>query len=117
MGNIFRGALAIIGTVLVIIGIAFTLGWTDVFYTSTVGKAKQNAQREVFEESQSYVEGKRQEAAKLYKEYMQAEHQVDKNVINNVVRASFANFDENKYLDEPLRTFIYNAKYYYGNKE
>ena len=48
----------------VIIALKFAFGWVDVGYTKTVGKAQENARREVFEQSQSYVEGKRQELTK-----------------------------------------------------
>lgn len=93
-----------------LIGISFAFGWTDVLYTKTVGKAKQNAQREVFEETQSYVEGKRQEALKFYKEYMKAETKADKQSIEEMVSLSFANFEEDK-LPDRLRDFVYNCKY------
>lgn len=93
-----------------LIGLSYALGYNDVLYTRTVGKAKQNANREVFEETQSYVEGKRQEAAKLYKEYKLADTQEDKQVIENVVAQSFANFDEEN-LSGPIYTFVYRCKY------
>ena len=92
------------------LGISIYGGYADALVTRTAGKAKQDAQREVFEHTQSYVQGKRQEASKLYKEWKQAETMDEKQAIMEVARIQFANFDENE-LDGPIATFIYNAKY------
>jgi flagellin-like protein len=100
---------SIIGLV-VLIAVIFVLGYTGVFFTKTVGKAQQNANREVFEQTQSYVEGKRQEAVKYYKEWLQAKDVESKKTIESLVSHSFANFDETK-LDGQLQTFVYNCKY------
>jgi len=101
--------LLIFAAIVLLIGLDFGTGYLGVFKTKTVGKAKQNAQREVFEQSQSYVEGKRQEALKFYQEHKDAEPE-NKKAIELMVSHSFANFDEQK-LNEPLNTFVYNCKY------
>lgn len=93
----------------VLIALDFGFGYVGVFKTKTVGKAQQNANREVFEQSQSFVEGKRQEALKFYKEYQKASID-EKQSIELMVSHSFANFDETK-LSEPLYSFVYNCKY------
>lgn len=90
-----------------LIGLSYAFGWIGVHQTGTIGKAQKDVERKVFEQTQSYVEGKRQEALKLYKEYNQTN---DKATICSVVSLSFANFDENK-LPEKLRIFVYNCKY------
>lgn len=95
---------------LVLIALGWVFGMNRVLYTKIIGKEQQNADREVFEETQSYVEGKRQEAAKYYREYMKSEDESDKAVIREVIANSFANFDETK-LEQPLQTFVYNCKY------
>jgi hypothetical protein len=106
-----RIVLIVIASIAVLIGLYFGLGYLGVIHTRTVGKAQQNAQREVFENTQSYVEGKRQEAIKFYKEYREAKTDADKNAIKMMVSQNFANFDQDKYLEEPVRTFVYNCKY------
>ena len=93
-----------------LVGLSYGFGWIGVHQTKTIGKAQKNADREVFEESQSYVEGKRQEAQKLYKEYLQADNEEDKATIEQIVSMSFANFDESK-LSPVLKSFVYNCKY------
>lgn len=107
-----KQASLIIGLVVLIIvgmiGLSFALGWTDVFYTKTVGKAQQNAERTVFEESQPYVEGKRQELVKYHHEWMTASKD-EKPAIEAVVRQSFANFDKNKVTNPELYSFLQNC--------
>lgn len=99
-----------LAVVAVIIALAFTFGWAGVGFTKTVGKAQQDARREVFEHSQSYVEGKRQEALKYRLEYTRADSDADRRAIQSTIVMAFANFDENL-LDGELRTFIHRMKY------
>lgn len=101
--------LGFIGIVVLFLALNLGFGWFDVFKTKTVGKAKQDAQREVFENTQSYVEGKRQEALKYRLEYMKADSS-DREAIRMVVVQGFANFDEEK-LPIELRNFIHDMKY------
>jgi uncharacterized protein (DUF4213/DUF364 family) len=104
---ILLGALGL----LILIALSFGLGWTNVFYTKTVGKAQQNAERSVFEQTQSYVEAKRQELIKLHHEWILA-NESDKIAIESIVRQSFANFDDSKIIDPELRNFLRNIKYH-----
>lgn len=106
--KVFFGWLSVI---IVILGLSLSFGWFDVFYTKTVGKAKQNAQREVFEQTQSYVEGMRQDAIKLFKEYNQAKTPEDKKIIANTVAHKFSNFDQSKITEPELYSFIKKCKY------
>lgn len=105
--------IGILLTVLIIgalIGLSYAFGWIGVHQTKTIYKAKENARREVFEQTQSYVEGKRQAALKYYKEYSQADS-TNKKGLKNIIAQDFANFDEEKYLTGDLRTFIHDCKY------
>lgn len=96
-------ALSALGLV-VMVALSFGLGWTDVFYAKTVGKAREDARREVFEQTQSYVEAKRQELTKYRLEYMRADSS-DRQAIKMTIVQSFANFDKSK-LDYDLRVFL-----------
>ena len=107
--NILYGVLITMGLFAFLMGVAFGTGAFEVLYTKTIGKAKQNAQREVFEETQSYVEGKRQEALKLFKEYNEADEE-GKEAIEYMVSSQFANFDES-HLRGPVRNFVEKCKY------
>ena len=103
----------IIAIVFIVIALLFALdlgfGYLGIFKTKTIGKAKENVKRELFEESQSYTERKKQEALKFYREYHRATDE-QKEAIKNMVSHSFANFDENKLTDE-LKDFIKFCKY------
>lgn len=92
-----------------LVGLSYGFGWIGVHQTKTIGKAQKNAEREVFEQTQSYIEGKRQEALKFYREYQTA-NEVEKAAIKEMVAHSFAQFDENK-LDGKVKSFVYNCKY------
>ena len=81
MKQVFGAIGIFLGVLIVLIGLNFVFGWTDVYFTKTVGKAQQNAQRTVFEETQSYVEGKRQEVTKLRFEYLKAKDKDEKEAI------------------------------------
>jgi len=112
--KIFKIILVILGGFAIIIGLMFLTGYIDVFYTKTVGKAKQNAQREVFEETQSYVEGKRQEILKIKLEYAKGDAETKIALKSHVVN-QFANIDEDKWLEKgyitlDIRNFIHKMK-------
>ena len=93
-----------------LIGLLFAFGAVDVYYIQTIFKARENAKREVFEQSQSYVEGKRQAALKYYKEYEKSTDN-EKESLKYIISQEFANFDEDKYLTGKTRNFIHNCKY------
>jgi type II secretory pathway pseudopilin PulG len=101
--------LVVLGIVL-LIALDFGTGFLGAFRTSTVGKAQMNAQRTVFEQSQSYVEGKRQELTKYHHEWVNADKD-SKLTIEATIRQSFANFDESKLDDLPdLQRFLITVK-------
>jgi len=109
-----KQVLAVVGIVVVllavVIGLSFAFGWVGVGYTSTVGKAQQNAERKVFEQSQSYVEGKRQEVIKYRYEYLKTKDKDERAAIRATLRSSLANFDKSK-LDYDLQSFIDSTAY------
>jgi len=75
------------------------------------GVRKENARREVFEQTQSYVEGKRQDLIRYHHEWVNASDD-DKVAIEFTIRQSFSQFNEDKYLaDQPeLLSFLKNIK-------
>ena len=103
--------LLIVGVIIALLGLIMLLGGFDIFYTKTIGSAKENARREVFEQTQSYVEGKRQEATKYRLEYLQAKDSADKTAIKMTIVQSFANFDVSKLEDPILEDFVNDMKY------
>ena len=109
MKNILTVILVLIVLVGGGIGLSYGVGWIGVHQTKTIGKASQNAKREVYEQNQSRVDGKRQEALKLYREYLKADED-EKIAIKEIVAFSFAEFDEDK-LHGKVKLFVYNCKY------
>ncbi len=105
----FKAALI---TVLVLAGLfalTFLANEFEIFGTRFWGVRKENARREVFEQTQSYVEGKRQELVKLHHEWVMADSS-DKMVIEFTIRQSFANFDDSKITDDVMRNFLKDVK-------
>lgn len=110
MGKEFlKGSLIFIAIILLFLAIGQGVGWFNVFSTRTLGKAQQNAQTEVYYETQSFVTAKKQAALKYYKEYQKADS-TEKEVLKQLISNEFSDFDENK-LDNKLQQFIYNCKY------
>lgn len=108
--NIFLGILGFFGVIVLFMVATYAFGWFGVGYTKTVGKAQQNAQRQVFEETQSYVEGKRQEVTKYRLEYLEDKNPDDRAAIRATIHSSLANFDKSK-LDDDLRQFVDSVNY------
>lgn len=95
-----------------LMGASYGFGWIGVHQTKTIIKAKQNANREIFEETNSFTKGKRQEIIKYYKEWKEAETVEDKKAIETIVSMSLADFDEDKFItDAKLLSWIKDMKY------
>jgi len=105
-----RIALILIGSIIGLFILIFLANEFSIFGTKFWGVRQQNARREVFEQTQSYVEGKRQELIKLHHEWNKANSD-DKIAIEATIRMSFANFDESKIEQPELNSFLKNVKY------
>ena len=109
MKQVFAVISAVIGVIVVIMLLSLTFGWFGVGYTKTVGKAQQNANRTVFEETQSYVEGKRQFLNKEREEYKREKDPQSKEAIRQSILHEMANFDLNKLSNDDY-AFIQELK-------
>lgn len=97
--------LATIGIVAGLFLLIFLANEFEIFGVRFWGVRKENARREVFEQTQSYVEGKRQELVKYHHEWVNATPD-DKLAIESTIRQSFANFDKEKITDPQLYNFL-----------
>jgi len=88
--------------------LAFATGAFEIGYMHTIGVEKENARREIFEHSNSYVRGKEAEALKLYNEYRTT---TDKKAVESAVRLMFKDFDEELLNSGELRSFVKKCKY------
>ncbi len=100
-------------TILCFIGL-FALVWGlsyhELIYTKFFSPRKQNIEREVFENTKSYVHGKIQELAGYYEEYQKAESDGDKEAVANIIKMNFANFDANKIQNYGLKQFLISTR-------
>jgi hypothetical protein len=95
----FKIFLGFIAFIILMLALTLGFGWFGVYQTKTVGKAQENARREVFEETQSYVEGKRQDLIKLHHEWKGC-NDADKLALESTIRMQFSSFSEDKYLTD-----------------
>lgn len=112
MKDIFKFLGFILLGAIVIMTLSYGFGWFGVGYTKTVSKAKQNADREVYENSNSFTKAKRQEIIKAYKEWNECEDIQCKKGIENILSLSIADFNEDKYIvDAKLKRWVKSIKY------
>ena len=106
-----RTVLLVIAGIISMFALVFLANEFEIFGVKFWSVRKANAQREVFEQTQSYIEGKRQELVKLHYEWLKAPKE-DKAAIEATIRMSFANFDDSKLVDMPeLYHFLIETKY------
>ena len=104
--------IAILVIIISFIAIIFIANEFEIFGTRFWGVRKANAEREVFEQSQSYVQGKRQALIKYHHEWLTSDSSSRK-AIEGTIRMEFASFDEDMYLKEDykdLYTFLKSIK-------
>jgi len=110
MKNWLKITLSIVAIIAALILLGFGTGYLGVGYTKTVGKAQRNADREVYQQSESYVLGKRQDLGRYYHEWALAKTPEDKKIIESVVRQQFAEVDENIITDPTQYSFLQRCK-------
>lgn len=103
--------LLIIGLVglSVIIGV-FAIGNIELGFLSYFKPKRQNIEREVFKNTNSFVEGKIQELSNHYSEYLKSSEEKDKEAIKNVVSFKFSNFDIEKIESKDLQKFLKESR-------
>jgi hypothetical protein len=96
-----------------IIGV-FILVWVfalhGLFFKSVIKSIDQNIERKVFENTQSYVHGKRQELSKMFSEY--TNNPEKRETITTLVRVQFADFPADKINNVTLRNWLIDRRGY-----
>ena len=95
---------------LFLVVVVFSLEFLGLEVRSYFGVKKANVERNIFEESQSFVHGKQQEAGRLFREYNRAPSDVEKQIILNSTAHLMENFDHERHLTGELREFVARAK-------
>lgn len=90
----------------------YGFAWYGVFKTKTVEKAQKDAEREVFEQTQSYVEGKRQELIKLRFEYETATDSIEKLALRRMAVHQTANIKDLSVFDQDMQFWIKKMRGY-----
>lgn len=67
--------------------------------------------REIYEQSKSYVHGKLQDLAKYYEEYQKSD-ETEKKAIRNLIQINFAEFNEKHIENDKLKTFFKEMRGY-----
>lgn len=109
MENIWKGVLMAAATVAVFVVVVFIFGEIGLEFREYFGTRSADIERTIFEESQSFVHGKKQEASRLYLQYQRADEE-GKTAIMAMIPIQFATFDETRHLDGQLREFIRKGK-------
>jgi hypothetical protein len=95
---------------LVLILVVFGFGLLRLGYKSYFAPKHAEVDREVFENTKSYVHGKTQDLAKYYREYQETEDMEDKAAIQEMIVMQFAEFDSKNVKNESLRRFLVNMR-------
>lgn len=103
--------LYIVLGLLLIMGLDYGFGVWGVFKTGTIGPAQREAERNVYEQTPSFINAKRSQCANLYQDYISDTTEAGKIAIVNVVKMQLVDFDETAYLQPgEIRNFITNCK-------
>ena len=97
-----KTGVAVLLAVVIIIVLGGIIG---VGYTSTIGKAQKNAEREVFKDSVAYTEQAASFLAKSYKEYNDAKSDKDKDAVMEYVIMRYPNIDTDSIDNDILKQF------------
>ena len=86
--------LIIAASIILLIGALFGLQYLGLANYKFFAPKYQNAQREVFENTQSFTEGKKQDLIKYYHEWLNSDKD-GKSALKELVIDDFANYDIN----------------------
>lgn len=88
MKTFLYGVLGFVGILALVFGLSY-FGLVNFIFFAT---KYENAKREVYENTQSFIEGKRQSVTKYYDQWRKA-GSIEKNAIRSLVIQEFANFN------------------------
>jgi len=92
--------------------IAFMLTYGGLYWKKFFAPKYESVNRQVFEETKSYVHGKNEDLAKYFEEYQRADNPKDKEVIREFVRLRFAEFKLENVNSPRLKQFLISMRGY-----
>ena len=105
----WKAILGVMGVFVFIALMGFLFGFLDLAMFKTFEPKRENIRREIFENTQSYVQGMTQDLAKSYGEWKKADPD-DKAAIETVIKTKFAAFDAEKIENETLKSFLIRVR-------
>ena len=103
--------LKVFGIVVAIVAIMFALEVSGIAWTRFFNPQKEDVKRKTFEQTQSYVHGKIQDLAKMYREYKDTDSE-GKETIKALIQAQFFDFDAETINEQELKTFLITMRGY-----
>ena len=99
------------GSLLIISALIFGISLFGLGYYKFFAPKYEDAKRDVFENTKSYLHGVQQDLGKYYFEYQNADEE-GKAAIKAVIRIRFAEVDESKLQSVKLQSFLRNTRGY-----
>jgi hypothetical protein len=96
-----RIVLITIGSIIGLFILIFLSNEFEIFGIKFWGVRRENARREVFEQTQSYYDGKRQQLAKYHHEWVNADSD-SKKALESTIRSSFTGKDLSIFENDPI---------------
>ena len=95
----------------IFIFIAVIVTIVSIGLKQTYGVKNADIDREIYEQSKSYIHGKLQDLAKYYEEYQNADLS-GKEVIHNMIQLNFAEFEVKHIDNDKLKVFFVEMRGY-----
>ena len=95
-----------VAAIVILIILAFSFEWFGMGWERYFGPKRQAVKREVFKETRSFDEGKRQDLVKYKLEYDRTSDPTEKAALASTIRMSFADYDTSKLTPIELRNFV-----------
>lgn len=103
--------IKIVGIIICALLIPIVVGLYGLGLFKVFAPMKRDIDREVFENTKSYLHGIQQDLGKYYHEYQTAD-ECGKSIIEATIRMRFAEVDANKLQSRELRTFLKKTRGY-----
>lgn len=108
VGAAIAAILAFAVLVAVLLSAAFGLTWLGIEWRGFFGPKRAAVEREIFEQTPSYIYGKSQDLARFRHEWVRGDD-TEKAAIESTIRVMFAEFDSSQINDPGLRAFLQGA--------
>jgi len=107
-----KHALIGVGSLVGVLVLAFGLQMLGLQWTKFFKPKLANVEREAYEEAKPYVHGAIADIASYYEQYQNAETSTDKEIIQNVLKARFAEFDASNIKVDAIKEFFIRMRGY-----